>query len=124
MDHDGQQLQPTNTHTMRINCEDKENVEVHYDHSSCIISYGNEHNVIDWEKYKATLIQCECNECTSVPGISEAKQQFNSGNNLTTVVVLGAIVGLLLVLLVVVIIGWVWTWWSVREKRMNSDQVR
>ena len=89
-----------------------------------MISYGNEYYIIDWEKYKATLIECECNECTSEPGTTAVENKLNSHDHLTTMAVLGTLVGLLLVLLVLVTTGWVWTWWSMREKRMNSEQIR
>ena len=125
--HEGLQLESANTHTMRINSGEKKNVAVHCDHSestsNCMISYGDQYYLIDWEKYKSMQIECECDECTSEPETT-SEVELNLCNNSTTVVALGALAGLLLVLLAVVTAGWIWTCWLMRERRMNPDQIR
>ena len=122
-------LQPGNIHRMMMKCEDQENINEDYEDDertpNCMISYSDdEYNATGWESCETLHMNCGCDECPSkIEATPDVQPQLNSGNNSTIVVALGALVGLLLVLLAVVITGWVWTCWSVRERR-NPDQTR
>ena len=116
-------LQSGNIYTMRANYGDKKNVKVNCDYqnncaTNCKIFYGDEDYSIDWNKQKNIFVECECNECTTATGTTPEV------NNLTTVAVLGAVIGLLLLLLVIVSSILVWTCWLLKkrgEMKFNAE---
>lgn len=126
---------------MRINCGDMTSVQLHCNISNstfnCMVSlanFGDHCNTTDLE------LHCDISNCTfnSAAAVSSTNfsNQYNTtdlektktpncSSDSTTVVTLGAALGLLLMLLAIVTTGWVWTYcWSVRGRKMNSDKPR